>query len=678
MEAGLIITRSNDELDEIERREREAHEQAEQQREQVESQLASHIRRRFETMRRYKEPIEERMLQSLRQLTGRYSQEKSSEIQSQGLPLIYMQLTGVKSRAAKSWIRDVLMPAGDKPWQMSPTTDPSLNEEEEQMVMQRVQSDAQEFMQVMGQQITPDQMQNKFEQVRDKVNEQRRKHSERKLARMEEVIESQLVEGNWSKQFHDVISDVVDFPAGILKGPVMRRQKRLSWATGQMDVAEEIVPEVERVDPFSFYTMPGAEEVDDNDICQIHEYQPDDLYDLIGLPGYDEPAIRRVLENYEIEGTTHWTRDALRSSKEHARGHFSGTEKERDIIEAIEFWGSVQGRKLLDWGMDEMTIDDPERSYDVMAAVIGSEVVCVRLNPDPLGRKPFAKACFEQIPGSFWGKGVPDLLRDCQDVCNAAARALVANMGISSGPQVAINTNSVAPGEDIETIYPWKIWQLDFSKTGQSSRAPMDFFQPNSMTRELMAVYQEFSQLADEYSGIPSYTHGLDDNKGAGATASGLSMLMNAASKAIKNVIKHIDKGITEPIVHRYYVHNMLWNDDEAIKGDAQVVARGAMSLVAKEQNQMRLQELLQQTANPIDQQILGMKGRATMLRHALEGVDVGADDLVPNEDELQRRQMMQAMQEQQQQGGQGQQMGQGQQATEQRPDGAPAGVRTA
>ena len=678
MEAGLIITRSNDELDEIERREREAHEQAEQQREQVESQLAAHIRRRFETMRRYKEPIEERMLQSLRQLTGRYSQEKASEIQSQGLPLIYMQLTGVKSRAAKSWIRDVLMPAGDKPWQMSPTTDPSLNEEEEQMVMQRVQSDAQEFMQVMGQQITPDQMQNKFEQVRDKVNEQRRKHSERKLARMEEVIESQLVEGNWSKQFHDVISDVVDFPAGILKGPVMRRQKRLSWATGQMDVAEEIVPEVERVDPFSFYTMPGAEEVDDNDICQIHEYQPDDLYDLIGLPGYDEPAIRRVLENYEIEGTTHWTRDALRSSKEHARGHFSGTEKERDIIEAIEFWGSVQGRKLLDWGMDEMTIDDPERSYDVMATVIGSEVVCVRLNPDPLGRKPFAKACFEQIPGSFWGKGVPDLLRDCQDVCNAAARALVANMGISSGPQVAINTNSVAPGEDIETIYPWKIWQLDFSKTGQSSRAPMDFFQPNSMTRELMAVYQEFSQLADEYSGIPSYTHGLDDSKGAGATASGLSMLMNAASKAIKNVIKHIDKGITEPIVHRYYVHNMLWNDDEAIKGDAQVVARGAMSLVAKEQNQMRLQELLQQTANPIDQQILGLKGRATMLRHALEGVDVGADDLVPNEDELQRRQMMQAMQEQQQQGGQGQQMGQGQQATEQRPDGAPAGVRTA
>ena len=679
MQGGLIIAKSNADLMAEEQAQADEQRRAEQQYEQsVKTSLAGHIQRRWEVMRRHKEPIEQRMLDNLRQISGRYSEQKEQEIREQGLPPIFMQLTAVKCRAAKSWIRDVLMPSGDRPWQLSPTADPSMNPQEEQQLAQRVQQDAIQFWQATGQQITPDLMQQKYEEVRDKINDQRQKEADRKASRMADVIQDQLVDGGWNNEFDQIISDVVDYPAAIMKGPVMRYRQKLQYvqdpATGGASLRphETIVPDSEWVDPFSFYVSPGAATPDEGDTIEVHEYTLDQIHDLIGLPGYDEDALRRVLRYASPGGMNHWTRESLRTSKERARGQFSGTQEDEQYIEALEYWGSVQGQQLLDWGLDEQDIPDAEAMHDIMAVLIAKEVVCVRFNPDPLGRKPYVKACFENVPGAFWGKGVPDLIKDCQDVCNASARALVANMGISSGPQVGVNSASLAPGQDVETMYPWKIWPLDYSKTGASSRPPIDFFQPNSITQELMAVYKEFAELADEYSGIPSYTYGMDSARGAGGTASGLSMLMNAASKAIKNVIKHIDTGIIEPLVHRYYVHNMLWNDDESIKGDAQVVARGAMSLVAKEQNQMRLQELLQQTANPMDMQILGMDGRATMLRHALQGVDVGGDTLVPSEDELQRRLQMQAMQGQPE----GDPQQQGEQPREAAPDGQPAGQR--
>jgi hypothetical protein len=213
-----------------------------------------------------------------------------------------------------------------------------------------------------------------------------------------------------------------------------------------------------------------------------------------------------------------------------------------------------------------------------------------------------------------------------------------------------VNTASVPPGQNVTNIFPWKIWQLDYSKTGASSRPPIDFFQPSPMTEGLMKVFEKFSQLADEYSGIPAYTYGSANIGGAAKTASGLSMLMNAASKAIKNVIRHVDSGILQQTIDMFYCWNMLWHPDNSIKGDAQVVARGALSLVAKEQNQMRVQELLQQTANPLDMQIMGIPGRAKMLRRALQGVDVGGDEVIPSEDELQQMLMQQSQQAQQQQ----------------------------
>jgi len=225
-------------------------------------------------------------------------------------------------------------------------------------------------------------------------------------------------------------------------------------------------------------------------------------------------------------------------------------------------------------------------------------------------------------------------------MCNAAARALANNMGIASGPQVEVTVDRLPDGEDITNVYPWKIWQVTTDRTGGGQPA-VRFFQPNMNADVLLQVFQQFAKQADEVTGIPNYVYGSSAVSGAGRTASGLSMLMDNASKGIKQAIANIDR-IVSGIVRRLYLHNMMYDDDPYIKGDFKVVAKGAIGLIHKEALQMRRNEFLMATANPIDSNIVGPEGRAYLLRELARGLQMDTEKIVPNQDTM-RQQSVQA-----------------------------------
>jgi hypothetical protein len=195
---------------------------------------------------------------------------------------------------------------------------------------------------------------------------------------------------------------------------------------------------------------------------------------------------------------------------------------------------------------------------------------------------------------------------------------------------------------------PWRIWQVTTDPFGTNQK-PLEFFQPDSRVSELMGIFKFFSELADEYSGLPKYLVG--DAGGAGRTASGLSMLMNNASRVIKQVIAGIDNNVLSPLLERLYQYNMRYALDPSLKGDVQVVARGASSLVAKEAAQLRRNEFLAATANPVDMQIVGVEGRAALLRETAKALDVDTDAVVPPLDVIRMRLASQAMADQSQPG---------------------------
>jgi hypothetical protein len=173
----------------------------------------------------------------------------------------------------------------------------------------------------------------------------------------------------------------------------------------------------------------------------------------------------------------------------------------------------------------------------------------------------------------------------------------------------------------------------------------MQFFQPSSLSNELMSVYEKFATLADEYTGIPRYMSGDSPGGGAARTASGMSMLMSNAGKSIKQVISNIDEEVIRPVIERLYFYNMRYGDDPDLKGDVNIVARGASALIVKEQAQMRQNQFLQiALSSPIAQQIVGPEGIAELLRQAAKTLDMNPDRIVPPIEILKQR-MLQAQQ---------------------------------
>lgn len=633
--------------------------------------LAGHVRRCFNWAKNAKQQtVEERMLQSIRQRRGQYDPDVLAKIREQGGSNVYMNITSVKCRGAVSWLRDVfLATSNDKPWTLAPTPIPDLPPEFMESVVQKCAKQLTEAI-MMSQQMEDEDVQELLIELKAEQLSQLQDEAKEMVALMESKMEDQLDEGGFTDAFSEFLDDLVTFPSAIIKGPIVVNKPRLQWvkdapqpqvtsplggnpdvgaeaAEGQMghpstggslQVVNELVLEWKRVDPFRCYPSPASNDINDGYFIEHHQLTRTDLNEMIGVPGYSDAAIRGVLDDFGRGGLKEWLTHEFAKADAEGKLTTAISYNEEGLIDALQFWGSVQGRTLIEWGMDDKQITDPMKEYHCEVWVIGSWVIKVALNYDPLHRKPYYKTSYETIPGTFWGNSVCDLVRDCQTMCNNAARAMANNMGIASGPQVAINIERVPAGADVSEMYPWKIWQTTSDPMG-STQPAMQFFQPNDQTAPLLKLYETFAELADEYSGVPRYMTGTDGTPGAGRTASGLSMMINNAGKVIKQVINNVDQGVVTPLLERLYFYNMRYGTDDALKGDVNVVARGTLALLAQEAAQVRRNEFLQLVLNsPVAQQVVDIEGTAALLRENAKTLDMDVDKIVPNTDLLRRR----------------------------------------
>lgn len=615
--------------------------------------LAAHIRRSWSAAKQAKRDVEDRMLRNLRARNGEYEPEKLNEIRKQGGSEIYMMLIATKARGAAALIRDALIGSGaDKPWTLSATAIPELPPQ----VMEEAKQEATEAVMQLylaGTPPTPQQLKQIVKEMKDKLLANLQREAREAVKHTEDKMEDQLQEGGFIKALTEFVNDLSIFPSAILKGPVIRRKHKLRYTGGKgrdaVTVEQVLATEWERVDPFMAYPAPHATGINDGDFIEHHRLTKESLTELIGVEGYSEEAIRAVLSDYGRGGLKEWLRiDSQRADIEEKPNTLTSGSTQ-GLIDALQYWGAVEGSMLREWGMSEEEVPDGAKMYWVEAWLIGSYVIKATLNTHPLGHKPYYTTSYEKIPGKFWGNSPADLIMDCQNMCNAAARALANNMGIASGPQVWVDVSRLPDGEEISQMHPWKIWQTSRDLAGGSG-APMGFFQPETHAQELMAVYERFATLADEYSGIPRYMTGAEGTPGAGRTASGLSMMITNAGKTIKMVISNIDVDVLEPMLTDLYHHNLRYSEDDDLKGDITVIARGALSLQVKDSAQVRRNEFLQFTANPIDMEIIGLPGRAAVLREVAKTLDMNVDEIVPSEAEIKQRMVMQQMMAMQQQ----------------------------
>lgn len=631
--------------------------------------LASHVQRCWQEAKNAKDYILPRLLAAQLARAGKYDATTLSKIREFGGSEEYARITANKCRVAEAWIRDVYLGQTEKPWTLAPTPKPEMTEDSIARVRQQVAAEFAAAFATTGMPPDAQTMMSRSAELAQAEQSRMIEVARTASAGMEREIEDQLVQGGWHAEMSEFIGDMVTFPAAHFKGPVLRKKKSLQWLNngGQWSPAaqEGVAPEYYRIDPFRAFPAPGATSPQDGYFIELMSLSRGDLYALIGVEGYDEKAVREVLEAHGKGGLVDWTTRYALDAQSAATGEQPKPSGSANVtIDTLEYTGPVQGRQLVEWGMPISEVSDPDEEYEACVWMIDRWVIKAQLNYDPLGRRNIFKTSYEEIPGSYWGFGLVDILEDTQGVANAGLRAMVNNMAFGSGPQVGVNVDRLPPGEDLTKIHPLKIWQFNESEVGSNTKA-IEFFQPETKSAELFGVIEKMYQLADDFSLIPRW---MSSGSGGERTASGMSMKMDAANKGLKGVVSNIDMKVVAPTIESTFNYNMIFNPDQSIKGDAKVVARGAVSLMQLETLQIRRNEFLVATANPLDSQIVGLEGRAEILRETAKGLQMDVNRVVPPRGAVQNQPPMAPQGAQQQAAptqGSGQQLSNGAEVTD-------------
>jgi len=238
---------------------------------------------------------------------------------------------------------------------------------------------------------------------------------------------------------------------------------------------------------------------------------------------------------------------------------------------------------------------DDENEMQINAWVTENRVLRMVVNPFKPYRIPYNAFPYEKNPYSFFGIGVPENMKDAQQIMNGHARMAIDNLALSGSLVFDVDESALVAGQNMD-VYPGKIFRRQAGMPGQAIHG-LKF--PNTSTENMM-MFDKFRQLADESTGIPSYSHGQTGVQSMTRTASGMSMLLSAANLNIKTVVKNLDDFLLKPLGEAYFQWNMqFYEGDLAIEGDLEVKATGTSSLMQKEVRSQRLTMFLQSVQNP-------------------------------------------------------------------------------
>ncbi len=610
--------------------------------------LAAYVRNRWEVFRNNRnqglDALNDRLTRSQRMFEGVYDPSKLAEIERFGGSRVYSRLVGVKCRGAASLLREVYL-GPDRPWDIQPQPDPPVPAEIQAGIATLVSTEVNTLKQ-SGQPVLEDQAHMRYMNLMHAATAASRRNAQMQALATSDKIEDLLVSGGFYEALTDFLTDLPLFAFACIKGPVVRMVPKLTWSSdGTPSFVTKPQMFWERKSPFDIYWSPGVSRIEDAEIIERKRLTRTDLNDLLGLPGYDDDAIRGALEDYRA-GYRDWL-DSNDTERAIYEGRENPTFNQTGMIDALEYHGNIQGRMLLEQGIDKKLIPDPDRDYAVQTWIIGEHVIKTQLNPSPRQRHPYFVTSFEKVPGTVAGHALPDLLEDLQEIANATLRSMVNNLAMSSGPQVVVNDDQLAPTENGDDLYPWKRWHVSADPSANGG-PPITFFQPQSTAQELMAIFAQITNMADEVSAIPRYLTGAGMSGGAGRTASGLSMLMGNAEKVLQTVASNIDNDVMRPLLDALYDMIMLTDRSGLLTGEEEIRVRGVNVAVQKETERQKQLQFLQITANPIDAPIIGTVGRARVLRSI--AADLGLpDDIVPGDMEIQQQAAQQkAMQQMQ------------------------------
>ena len=577
--------------------------------------FVGYVREKFQQAETSRLQDEKRWLQAYRNYRGLYGPEMAFRDSEKSK--VFVKVTKTKVLAAFGQIIEVLFSSGKFPIGVTPTSmpegapeyaylDPNKKEQDPQELKQEspygfpgdggglpAGATAESLMKDLAQQYEN----LGFEEgdAPDLKTQPQIEPAAMAAAKMQKVIHDQLEETDAISVMRHVFFEMALLGTGILKGPFNYNEVINRWVdnpqTGEREYAPDtkLVPKLEAVSCWDFYPDPHAVNMEDAEyVIQRHVLNRSQMRDLINRPLFREEAIRACFamgENY-----------TPRSYESSLQDRENQTDLDKDRFEVYEYWGIMDKAFVEEAGLSVIEVEDDVTEVQVNAWVSSSgQVLRLALNPFTPERLPYSVCPYELNPYQFFGIGIPENMDDSQQIMNGHARMAIDNLALAGNLVFDIDETMLVPGQDM-SVYPGKIFRRQSGMPGQSIHG-VKF---PSTANENMMMFDRFRQLADEATGMPSYSHGQTGIQSTTRTAAGMSMLMGASALNIKTVIKNIDDYLLRPLGESLFSWNMQFNENSPkIIGDIEIKARGTSALMQKEVRSQRLMTFMQTASNP-------------------------------------------------------------------------------
>jgi hypothetical protein len=529
---------------------------------------------RFEQYKKDRRETEQQWLRNLRQFRGVYDPEIEKRIpadQSKAYP----KITRTKVIGTVARLMEMLFPQTEKNWGIEESPLPDLSKDDLQLVLDQVTAEA------AGKEV-----------VDSDIEKAIKSFAHEKSIRMSKEMEDQLDEIEYITLARRVVFSAVLYSAGLLKGPMVKSKKSREWTKDAM--GKLVATQVEKFSPFYEFTS-------------IWDWYPDLSAKV--FEQMDGSYFRHVMSRNQFSELAKRPDFMVDAIKNWLRANTSGNYKELDWEQELrtkgdrknltdltgrkyelwEWWGCVSGHDLRAAGV---SISEAQLSQELEANVwgIGNVIIKAKLNPYDAKIRPHHVFVYEEDDINLLGIGVPQVMRDSALAIGEATRMLLDNASVVCGPMLELNQDLLVSGQSLD-IHAFKVW-LREGQGAESAQPAVRNITVDGHIPELRSIIELFMQFADTETALPPSAMGDVTKGGSEAlrTQGNLSMLMGAAALPIRDTVRNFDRFTTSFISSLYY-WNMEFNDDEKIKGDFAVIARGSTSLIAKEVRSVHLDQ---------------------------------------------------------------------------------------
>lgn len=522
------------------------------------------------------------------QQNGVLSCEDAKAAEAIGVNAI-VNITALKTGIANSYLAESLT-SGDSqlPWLVQPTPRPDLSPLAKNEVLQELK--AQFFT---GGYPDPQAMVQHVKELKMLKHRREQEKAQKSAEEMMLLIEDQCAEGGYSRAMTDFLQYFPVYPFAVFAGPYVTRAPRLVWGKNKPRFATEVFPTFRSISPFDFCYSPDSPDTQ-RGTCVFTRtlWTRRELMDAAKLPSYFTDNVIEVLK--DADGNPDFNLDWLSRAPDSPQRDISLWASNVSPIEVLTHYGVMSGRELSKY---KVTGLDDNEFYNCEISMAGYRVIQVKVMSDPkLQTRPIYTASFYRTGGDrIAGDGIAQRLRDVERAYHSALRYLMRNAANASAPLCEADYRRLSKymsDEDLGNVIPGSMYLAD-SDAGSNGKPAMSFFNIPSNMPAYTQLLEMFMQLADRVTNIPAALHGEAVGSGAMRTFRGMSMLQGNATKALHAAVTNISNGVFEPLGTTLYNLNMVYSEDISVKGDSQIVPKGAEGILAKEMERQNAQEII-------------------------------------------------------------------------------------